>query len=238
MTMRGLWIFCSLLLLASPGGAQDIDEDAPVKTIEIGQMPYYDGTLGRSDRIQVRVHEKYDRLLESSRREDIEKVRDAILADPGLITPMTMMVLAIRLYDVGLRDESVFWFYVAKARYVTYLEVLNLRTGVIFDPVKDGMNGFWRLAGPVINGYAFCDVPKQIATLDRALDWVDAHPYQALFVEQFPAQPGDRAENLRKSIAKQRQWAKEEHDQLSDPAQLKSMQETRAANHMDRKFCW
>ena len=30
---------------------------------------------------------------------------------------MTMMVLAIRLYDVGLRDDAVFWFYAAKDRY-------------------------------------------------------------------------------------------------------------------------
>jgi hypothetical protein len=29
---------------------------------------------------------------------------------------MTMMVLAIRLYDAGLRDDAVFWFYVAKDR--------------------------------------------------------------------------------------------------------------------------
>ena len=39
---------------------------------------------------------------------------------------MTMMVLAIRLYDVGLRDDAVFWFYVARARYITLEDVLDV----------------------------------------------------------------------------------------------------------------
>ena len=40
---------------------------------------------------------------------------------------MTMMVLSIRLYDVGLRDDAVFWFYVAKDRYIVLSEVLNVK---------------------------------------------------------------------------------------------------------------
>jgi hypothetical protein len=39
---------------------------------------------------------------------------------------MTMMVLAIRLYDIGERDEAVFWFYAAKARTIVLLEVLDM----------------------------------------------------------------------------------------------------------------
>ena len=41
---------------------------------------------------------------------------------------MTMMVLAIRLYDVGLRDDAVFWFYVAKDRTIVLSDVLNVKT--------------------------------------------------------------------------------------------------------------
>jgi len=37
-----------------------------------------------------------------------------IVARPEAVTPMTMMVLAIRLYDVGLRDDAVFWFYASR----------------------------------------------------------------------------------------------------------------------------
>ena len=37
---------------------------------------------------------------------------------------MTLMVLAIRLYDVGgCRDDAVFWFYAAENRYLTLEDV-------------------------------------------------------------------------------------------------------------------
>lgn len=37
-------------------------------------------------------------------------MRDLILVKPKTVTPMGKMVLAIRLYDVGLRDDAVFCF--------------------------------------------------------------------------------------------------------------------------------
>jgi hypothetical protein len=50
-----------------------------------------------------------DTQLSSNKREDILAVRDAIQAQSKLITPMTLMVLSIRLYDVGLRDDAAFF---------------------------------------------------------------------------------------------------------------------------------
>ena len=38
---------------------------------------------------------------------------------------MTLMVLAIRLYDVGPRDDAVFWFYAAKDRYISLLGAID-----------------------------------------------------------------------------------------------------------------
>jgi hypothetical protein len=58
----------------------------------------------------VAVGKTYDTLLASNRRDDIVRARDEINRNNSLVTPMTLMVLAIRLYDVGLRDDSVFWF--------------------------------------------------------------------------------------------------------------------------------
>jgi hypothetical protein len=48
-----------------------------------------------------------------------------IVAKPQVVTPMTMMVLAIRLYDVGLRDDAVFWFYASKDRFQTLTEFVG-----------------------------------------------------------------------------------------------------------------
>ena len=72
---------------------------------------------------------------------------------------MAMMVLAIRLYDVGLRDDAVFWFYAAKERYIVMSEVLDVKTQTLAQ-ADDAMRSFASLAGPIINGYAFCDLAK------------------------------------------------------------------------------
>ena len=55
----------------------------------------------RRGRRASRSPPKYDRLLASSNAEDITRARDLIAKEHASITPMTMMVLAIRLYDVG-----------------------------------------------------------------------------------------------------------------------------------------
>ena len=85
----------------------------PVRQVGITVQAFYESarTLGAQPR--VAVGKQYNDLLNSSRREDILAARDLIVAAPKLVTPMTLMVLAIRLYDAGLRDEVVFWFYAA-----------------------------------------------------------------------------------------------------------------------------
>ena len=122
--------------------------------------PFYRSAATPEGRPQVAVGKQYNDLLASNRREDILAARDLIEAKPKLVTPMTMMVLAIRLYDAGLRDDAVFWFYVAKDRYIVMSEVLNVKTQLLAQ-ADDAVRSFATLAGPVINGYAFCDFAKQ-----------------------------------------------------------------------------
>jgi hypothetical protein len=100
----------------------------PVRHIGIYVQPYYESAADRNGRPRVAVGKAFDEKLASNRREDVASVRDAIRAQPQMVTPMTLMVLAIRLYDVGLRDDAVFWFYAAKDRYVTVAEVLEVRS--------------------------------------------------------------------------------------------------------------
>src|SRR5258705_4346558 len=102
----------------------------------------------------------FDELLSPTKRKDIVAARDRIVSDPKVITPMTMMVLAIRLYDFGLRDDSVFWFYAAKDRYITLAAVVDIDKAGLSD-VDAAVKSFAQLAGPAINGYAFCDIGKQ-----------------------------------------------------------------------------
>jgi hypothetical protein len=93
---------------------------------------------------------------------------------------MTLMVLAIRLYDVGLRDDAVFWFYVAKNRYLTLEDVVDVSMPGLAS-VNAAMKNFAGQVGPYINGYAFCDPGKQHDTMLKAIAWVEKNPYDQIF---------------------------------------------------------
>ena len=100
----------------------------PVRYVPMYVEPFYRSAATPDGRPQVAVGKQYNDLLSLTKREDILAARDLIVAKPNLVTPMTLMVLAIRFYDVGLRDEAVFWFYAAKDRYIVMSEVLDVKT--------------------------------------------------------------------------------------------------------------
>ena len=185
----------------------------------------------------VAVAKAYDTLLASPRAGAVARARAEIAKNDALLTPMTLMVLAIRLYDVGLRDDAVFWFYAAKNRYFTLAGVADVRTPQLAQ-VEDAVRNFSVLAGPVINGYAFCDVANQQRQQAKALQWVTDHPYKALFMPQVPTLPGDRKSNLAKALAALKANVAKESEYLANPANVAQLKEQRATNGADRKFCW
>lgn len=212
------------------GSAESVDQ------IPVFVQPYYEAASSPRGRPQVAVGRDFDELLSSNRRSDITSARGMIEANPDMITPMTFMVLAIRLYDVGLRDEAVFWFYVAKDRFQTLADVLVVESPALAQPAQ-AVVAFNSLAGPFINGYAFCDLDNQRQLRREALEWVEHTPYQALFMSQLPARPGDRGANLRRSIAEIRKAVEEEERYLADPGNLAEFRRIRAENRADEIFC-
>jgi len=146
-------------------------------------------------------------------------------------------VLAIRLYDVGLRDDAVFWFYAAKDRYATLAEVADMRSPAL-SQVEDATRNFATLAGPVINGYAFCNMANQQKIADRALQWTIDNPYQALMLPQVPARPGDRTANRDRALAQLKTAHAKERAYLAVPANAAQFKEQRRANGADVKYCW
>jgi len=209
----------------------------PVRQIAIHVQPYYQAADSAGERPQVAIGASLSGLLASTRRDDILAARDKVVADPKLITPMTMMVLAIRLYDVGLRDDAVLWFYVAKDRFITLSQVIDIeRSGLA--QVEDAVRAFATLAGPIINGYAFCDLARQKELRVKALAWVEQNPYQAIFMDRFTAKSGDRAENLARAIRMARQSIDKEQAYFADPKQAADFYATRSRNEADAKFCW
>lgn len=209
----------------------------PVRRIPVFVRPYYAAAPSPEHRPVVEVGRSFDHGLASTTRDEIVAVRDRIVADPRAVMPTVMMVLAIRLYDVGLRDEGVFWFYAARARFITLDDTIDT-TAAGLASAGEGMKNFARLAGPYFNSYAFCDPPKQHATLLRALDWVEKNPYETIFLRDLAAKPGDRRANVAQSLKQQRASADNERAKFSDPKFVKQFAAARKKNKSDAMFCW
>jgi hypothetical protein len=222
------------LLLAVPCG---VIAAQPVRHVPIYVEPFYHSAPTPGGEPQVAVGNQYNALLTSNKRADFLAARDLITAAPKLVTPMTLMVLAIRFYNVGLRDDAVFWFYAAKDRYVVMSEVLDVKTQALAQ-ADDAVRGFATLAGPVINGYAFCDLAKQKELHAKAVDWVENNPYEVMFMAKAPALPGDRAENAKRAIAIARERAAKERAYFDNAKNVEAFYATRKHNEADVKFCW
>jgi hypothetical protein len=222
------------VLLAFPCAALAAE---PVRYVAIYVEPFYRSAPTLDGQPQVGVGKQYNALLASNKREDILAARDLITAAPKLVTPMTLMVLAIRFYDVGLRDDAVFWFYAAKDRYIVMADVLDVKTQLLAQ-ADDAMRAFATLAGPVINGYAFCDLAKQKELHAKAVDWVENNPYEVMFMAKAPALPGDRAANAKRAVASAKERAAKERAYFDDAKNVEAYYATRKRNDADAKFCW
>jgi hypothetical protein len=80
-------------------------------------------------------------------------------------------VAAIRLYDLGFRKESIYWFYSAQYRGRLFAGLIDReKMGTIgnagFELFR-AQNAFQQLAGPYINGYAFGDIDQLIPIIER-----------------------------------------------------------------------
>jgi hypothetical protein len=82
-----------------------------------------------------------------------------------------LYVAAIRLYDLGYRKESVYWFYSAQYRGRQFGTLLDQsRMGSIGSAgfeLLQAQNAFYQLVGPFINGYAFGDIDGLVKIVER-----------------------------------------------------------------------
>jgi len=80
-------------------------------------------------------------------------------------------VAAIRLYDLGFRKESIYWFYSAQYRGRLFATLIDQeKMGSIGNAgfeLFQAQNAFQQLGGPYINGYAFGDIDQLIPIIER-----------------------------------------------------------------------
>jgi hypothetical protein len=238
MTHRLATLACALL--AAPVLALAQAAEAPVRpVVQLGVdvPPYYVAGATYGAPPKVAVDPAYDALLSSKNPQDILKARDAIAAKPDLVKPQTLIVLAMRLYEIDLRDEAVFWYYAGRDRFLTMQMVLDMRSLQLIKSAEV-VESFERAAGPAMDGYAYCSIAHQAEREDRAIDWVAKHPYKILGYTELPAQSEDRNASLAAAVAHLRDASAKKKALLADPATLQQLQDARLANHSHERYCF
>ena len=80
-------------------------------------------------------------------------------------------VAAIRLYDLGFRKESIYWFYSAQYRGRLFASLIDRdKMGSMGAPgfeLYQAQNAFQQLVGPYINGYAFGDIDQLVPIIEK-----------------------------------------------------------------------
>lgn len=83
-------------------------------------------------------------------------------------------VAAIRLYDLGFRKESIYWFYSAQYRGRLFASLIDRdKMGSMGAPgfeLFQAQNAFQQLVGPYINGYAFGDIDQLTPIIKRVVN--------------------------------------------------------------------
>jgi CRISPR/Cas system-associated endoribonuclease Cas2 len=208
----------------------------PIKFAGFYVEPYYSGPTKEGESpLKVAVAQEYDGLLSSTKKADILSVRDKVQSNHQMLTPMTLFVLSARLYDVGEREEAVFWYYNALYRARAVSALLDKQ---ILSSVNMANHSFMELLGPVINGYAFCDINNQMALEKKSLNWSKQNTYKVLLQKDIPSPHTDRNKALQEFETKYISHVQKSLSHLEKIENRKALIEERKQNKADIKYCW
>jgi hypothetical protein len=105
----------------------------------------------------AQIETDYNKLTPDELKASIEKQH-----------PAAYYILAGKLFAAGAKDEAVFWFYAGQLRYRFHLAAHpDLPRGgddALFASLSE-------VVGRPMNEYAFGDMPRLIATIDKVLAW-------------------------------------------------------------------
>ena len=132
------------------------------------RMPIYVIPWYNSDPLTINVG-SFSNALRSDNVRKLLATADDIRADIDRTPVEAIFVLAIRLYDVGQKDDAIYWFYMAQFRRNLYARMIT-KVGSVGDrafELEQAQSAFKKLSGRWINGYAGGVLDKQLEILDR-----------------------------------------------------------------------
>lgn len=161
-TFSGIAII-AVFAMCPPQVSQAEEKAAIPPPMPIYVTPFYDS---KGPRIHVG---KFSESLARADAKSIDKVVTELKKERDHLRAEVMYVAAILLYDLGRKDEAVYWFYSAQYRARLFNAILDVaHVGSIGDEafeLKQAYGAFNQLAGTYINGYAFGDLKKLEETL-------------------------------------------------------------------------
>ena len=174
--------------------------------------------------------------LKATNQEAIAKVVRQMQAERATLPAEAMYVAAIRLYDTGLRDESVQWLYRAQYRARLLTAVLDpAKIGSMGAPafeLRSALGSFQELAGTFINGYAGCAQKIWLAGIDAALADSKTLPPLARIYPKIALLPETEwaAKNaeVAAGLGKLREYVSTQWDSIAA---------ARKQNNADQKYC-
>ena len=244
MKKLALLVFSIALLLNFVNGCAAIPlpliptltpEPAPTQQPSNPPIPVLVPRFYNSEGLQIRVG-NYSQQLGTHDLQELTVLAEEMARQKDLLTPEQMFVLAIRLYDLGEKDHSVYWFYEAQFRAKLFLQTLDADhfAGIseLTSQLLSSYDAFTQLAGEYINGYAGCDVDNWVKIARTVKDDNPQPPEldkifpEAVFVErsQWQGINDEVAAGLGVLI-----------DQISQTKEVIRLQ--REANNLDALYC-
>ena len=127
--------------------------------------PFYD-----SKGPQVNIG-KFSKELALADKQSIKATLAAMKEEVATLPAISMFVAAARLYSLGYRDESMYWFYAAQYRARLFQALLEQSKvgglGSTAFELKSAHSAFGQTLGEYVNGYAGCDQFKWMAVLSQ-----------------------------------------------------------------------
>lgn len=130
------------------------------------RMPIYVEPFYNSNPFKIAVGEYSSRLVTNS-KSGLLSLSKEIKGRIDEVNIETLFVLAIRLYDVGLKDEASYWYYTAQLRKNVFIKMEDKAT--YRSNKGDYLQAFKELSGQWINGYSYGNTDKLAATLEQVI---------------------------------------------------------------------
>lgn len=179
---------------------------------------------------------KFSKELAAADKQSIKATVATMKREMAALPAISMFVAAARLYELGYRDESLYWFYMAQYRARLFKALLEpSKIGGMGSPtfeLESAHNAFQQTLGEYVNGYAGCDQAKWLAALNQAQAENKTVPslgklYPAVAFIPAASWNGENAK-INSGLTKLAEYIK---------ANWPEMQTTRKENGLDKEFC-